>query len=291
MTYAKRAIDVVFQLGAGTVGEGPSVAQPPITVSGFRVAASIEVVGIPSMNKASLRIYGLTLEIMNQFSRAGVLPWAQRNNTIAVNAGDAGGSMALIYGGILGHAYQDLQASPEVSFNVYAWTNLFQAQKPIDPTSYPGGADVATIMQRLATQMGYAFENNGVNVKLANPYLVGTARQQMQAVADAANVYAFIENEKTLVIIDKNRSRAGDAPLIDADHGMVGYPKAIAPGWFSIRTLFNPSIKFLGQVEVKSSIQPMSGKFRVRKIVHLLESEMPNGAWFTDIDVSIFGIE
>ena len=288
MSYVKRQIDVTCDLGLGPDGTDGFES---VKMHGLRVSASIEILGMPSMNKATLQVYGMTLDLMNKFSRAGVLPLALRKNAVQVNAGDAENGMALVYGGIIGHAFQDLQAAPEVSFNIYAWTNQFAAVNPVAANSYPATGDVATIMRRLATQMGYDFESNGVSVQLANPYLFGTARMQMQSVANAAHIYAFIENEKTLVILDQNKARGGTIPLIDVHHGMVGYPKLMNAGWISVRTIFNPTVKFLGQINVQSGIKPMSGIWRVRKITHSLESETPNGAWYTDIDASMFGAD
>jgi len=287
MSFLQRNINVIFKAGNGPVGNDGS--QPPVSISGLRMSASIEVTGSPSMNKAALTIYGMTQQMMNQFSRAGVIPIAQRNNSITVNAGDASG-MSLVYAGILQQAYQDYQAAPEVAFNVFALTNLFNAMQPIAPTSYTGPTDVATAMGKLAAQMGYDFEPNGVNVKVQSPYLFGTARQQMLQLAYAANIFAFIENDKTLVLLDKFTARAGNAVPIKVGTGMVGYPKVTQQGWFSVRTIFDPSIVFLGRVIVTSSNPTLCGTFRVRALRHSLESQMPNGAWFTDIDYSVFGL-
>jgi hypothetical protein len=147
---------------------------------------------------------------------------------------------------------------------------------------------VAVIMASLAKQMNYNFQNYGVKVTLANPYFPGTAMAQMAAVADAANIYAFIENDETLVIVPKDGARGDEVPVISVDTGMIGYPNAIAPGWISLRTLYNPAIRFMGQINVKSSITAVNGLWRVRRMMHSLESEMPNGQWETDIDASLF---
>jgi hypothetical protein len=50
-----------------------------------------------------------------------------------------------------------------------------------------------------------------------------------------------------------------------------------------VTTMFNPSIKIGGQVQVQSSILPPSGKYTVVQISHSLESITPDGQWFTHI--------
>jgi hypothetical protein len=290
MSYVQRAIDVTFLKGLGDKGENGFAL--PVTYSDLRMSATVEVWGMPSLTRLALRMYGMTQSQMNEWTRAGVLPTAQRNNVVSVNAGDAGVNPALVFKGIIGWAYQDLQAAPDVSFNVNGWVGLLNHMKPSAPTSYTGSADVATIMGALAAQMGYALEPNGVNVKLVNPYFWGTPRQQVEQCAYAANIFAYIENEATLVLLDKNKVRQKDYVVpINANTGMVGYPNAIAPGNFRVRTVFNPDVLFLGQIDVQSSIKPMCGTYRVRSITHTIECQMPEGAWFTDIGYSMFGAQ
>lgn len=288
MSYAQRAINLTLMKGKGPYGEDGYEA--PITVSGLRMTAMIEVAGMPQANRMTLRAYGMRQSEMNEFSRAGVNPYALRRNLVYVEAGDADAqSLSLVYGGILYQSYQDFQAAPEVSFNVDCSVALFNQIKPASPTSYTGSTDVATIMSKLAGAMGYDFEANGVNKKIQSPYLWGTLRQQVEQCAYAANIYAFIENEKTLVILDKLSARQGYITPIDANSGMVGYPVVMQPGHYSVRTLFNPNILMLGKVKITSSIKSLCGTFRVRGITHTLESQMPGGAWFTDVHYSWFG--
>ena len=287
MSYLQRNIDVTLKMGTGPAGDAGSA--PPVTLGGLRASASIEIMGSPAMNKCALRLYGMTQETMNQFSRAGVVPTAQRNNTVTVEAGDTDG-MSLAYSGILYQAYQDYQAAPDVSFTIFCLTNLFAGVQPAKPSSYVGSTDVATAMGKLAAEMGYDFESNGVNIKIQSPYLFGTLRQQMLQLAYAANVFVFVENEQKVVILDKYKVRQGYVTPVDVDSGMVGYPRVTNQGWFSVRTVFNPSVLLMGQVKVKSSNPTLNGTFRVRSISHTIESQTPNGAWFTDIGYSIIGL-
>lgn len=294
MTFSSKQLSVTFSPGANPFSESPP--GKPVKVEGLRMSISVNIVGLPTMNTADITIYGMTQDRVNRFTRAGLDPFEQRNDVVTINAGETDPSTgltntSLVYGGVLDYAYQDFQAAPEVPFIIHCATGIFQQLKGIPANSFPAtnnsGTDVATIMSQLASQMGYEFESNGVSIQLANPYLWGPPRLQMQAVADAADIYAFIENEQRVVIIDKRKSRGGTTPILSAKTGMVGYPRASSQGLFSIRTLYNPAIKFRGSVEVKSSIPSLSGTFIVRKLSHTLECQMPNGAWYTDIDCAI----
>ncbi|MGA9869288.1 MAG: hypothetical protein WBQ75_22880, partial [Acetobacteraceae bacterium] len=165
------------------------------------------------------------------------------------------------------------------------FVGLQDAMRPVPPTSYPGTPDAAVILAGLADQMGYAFENNGVSVILSQPYFPGTARTQALACAKAANIEMFIDDtSQTLAIWPKGGNRGGEIPLISKDTGMVGYPAYSGGQQMRVTTLYNPSIRFGGQVKVQSSITPADGEWTVNKITHHLESMMPGGEWFTYLE-------
>ena len=161
--------------------------------------------------------------------------------------------------------------------------------KPVQASSYEGPTDVAVIMASLAKQMGYTFENNGVSVILASPYFWGTARQQALSAADAANIFVVFDNENgILAIVPKNGVRGSLVPVISAATGMVGYPVYSGPGTVNVKSLYNPTVQFLGKIQVDSIVKPASGIWRVSKLSHSLEAQTPNGDWFTDIVGDLF---
>src|ERR1700677_556876 len=226
MTVPQNALTFTFQLGTGSFGNG---GFSTVTVSNVRATAKITQVGTPEGNTAEIKIYGLTQSIMNQLSRIGLQPDAVRNNVVVINAGQVGGQMSLAFAGGIWESWPDYQASPDVSLNVIAKTALLAQMKPVAPSSYPGTADVATMMQNLATQMGFTLENNGVSVKLSNQYLAGTARMQALAAAEAADIYVVFDNDGgTMAILPKSGSRSGATPVLDPTQGtLVGYPAYI----------------------------------------------------------------
>ena len=44
----------------------------------------------------------------------------------------------------------------------------------------------------------------------------------------------------------------------------------------------------LGKIQIDSIIKPASGIWRVSKLSHSLEAQVPNGDWFTDIVGDLF---
>lgn len=280
-SFTAKRIDVTFRLGTGAFGdEGANT----VKLTGHRVACMVLKAGGHSMGEAQLRIWGMTLDQMNKLSTLGMVAVALRNNQVQIEAGDAETGMGVVFTGTITNAWADFQGMPDVAFHVVAASGMYQAMKPIPPTSYTGGADVAVIMAGLAAQMNLAFENGGVRAFLSNPYFPGTAREQAQKVADAAGINWVIDVGK-LAIWPRNGSRGGAIPKITPATGLIGYPSFTSTG-VGLTALFNPSVGFGGRIAVESSLKPASGEWVVTKLVYNLASEMPNGDWLMFIEAN-----
>jgi hypothetical protein len=285
--FVKRALDFTFQLGTGSFGgTGANTVKTP---SGLWATAQIQKNGTPSMNRANIRIWGLSKTIMNQLSRIGVLPNATRFNFVTVMAGDVAGNMSLAFAGGIQQCWPDFSNPTEAVLNVNAFTGLLAQMKTALPTSFNGSTDVATIMGQLAKQMGYTLENNGVSVQLSNPYLPGTARMQALAAADAAGIYVVFDDDNGIMaILPKNGARGGGIPVISPTGDMAGYPTYIGPAQIGLRTEYNPQLRFMGLVTVKNSvIDGANGNWRVTSLMHDL-STRPDGPWFNDMQGNAF---
>jgi hypothetical protein len=290
-TFVKRLIDVEIGIGQGDKGLDGTKVTRLYGTNGPRVSAQITRNGMPGNSRASIRIYGLSLSDMNSVSSLGKPVIYDRNNTVTVFAGNAIDGMSIVFYGTIYEAWADFDGAPDVALNIDAVSGLIDAMKPIPPTSYSGSVDAATIMAGLAVQLGYAFENNGVSVILSNPYYPGTARDQVDACATEANIFAAIDGSgagSTLAIWPKDGSRGGVIPLVSPDSGMIGYPGYMAGG-LNIRMIYNNAIKFGGQIKVVSSLQTACGTWTVNRLNHNLESQTPHGAWFTEVGVYRLG--
>jgi hypothetical protein len=284
-SFVQRAITVIIQLGQGSFGKS---GFNTITLEGLRIAATIQKNGFPGLNVANLRIYGVPLDIMNQLTSLGTLvPLnAGRNNIVTIQAGDAINGMATVFKGNTITAWADLSDMPETFLEINAQTGAIEAMTPVPPSSFPNGADVATVMSGLATLMGRKLENNNVRIQLPPSYFSGTALAQAHACARAARIEMYVsEDGLTLAIWPRNSNRAGAIPLISPATGMLGYPQYTSNG-AKIRTIFNPSIVFGGQIQVQSSVQPANGIWKVNDVVDNLSSQMPGGPWFSDIQAT-----
>ena len=298
----QRAITAVITLGQGTFGQSGAST---VILDGLKAEVTIQKASSPSFDLAEIRLYGVQPSIMNQVSTLGVpFPQVRTNNTVQVQAGDLVSGMGIVYQGYLSNAYQNYDGMPETMLELIGLGARLQALVPASPTSYPGPADVATIMSGLADQMGLAFENSGVQVQvqLSSPYFAGTLLQQAKKCAEAANIELTIdtgEDPPTLAIWPKTGTRGGLIPLISAASGMIGYP-AFSSNGMRFTTLFNPNIRIGGLIQMQSSLgtallysnpaKPTpetivaggpNGIWYVRSVTHELSSWVPDGPWFT----------
>lgn len=254
-SWTQKAIDVTITLGTGSFG---GTGQNTVKLSGLRVKADIIKSGFPAMDKAIVRVYGVTPDVMNTVSTLGIpLTFWRLGNSMLIEAGDVGGVMSVVYSGYLHQAYQNFDESPETSLVLVGWGGGRGAgDAPIAPVSYAGSVDVATIAASIAQQAGWKFENSGVQIQHSNTYLAGTAVQQYQELGRQAGINVYLDSgtsPPTLAIWPAYGTRGGMTPLINAASGLVGYPRFQSNG-MSFRCLFNPNLRLGGQIEMQSTV-------------------------------------
>lgn len=291
MALTSRKLDVTFQLGEGDFGDSLG---DTVTLSGLRVHASIVKAGLPSLDRASVRVFGLNLSIMNKLSRLGKKYNEMRSNKILVSAGDDTIGMSQVFSGTISDAFADFEGAPESCLDIQASVGLVDLAKPVPPLSFPGGADITVIASQIAASMGKGFQNNGVVGRvLTNQYLSGTALQQLRTLCAATGIRATFDDgplatkgsngKSVLEIWPADGARFGTVPVIGPTTGMVGYPQYCDVG-VRVRALFSPGLIFGGQFQLDTSLTSAQGLWNVLRLSYDLQSETPGGAWFQYID-------
>lgn len=280
MAFTEKQIDLTISLGTGQFGD---TGANTVTVSGLRIKAEIQQFGGDAMPQVQLLVYGLPASMINQLTTIGPINSAvMYQNSVLIAAGDSGSALTTIYNGTIWQAWGDFNQIPDSALNISAVGGLAAALKPVSASSYPGSADVGTIMASLASLADLSFVNHGVSVQLSNPYFPGTALAQIRECAQAANIRFTIDNG-ALEIWPKDGSRTTPAvPSVSTQTGMVGYPTFSSNG-LMVTTIFNPSIVIGGKFQVQSSVTAACGTYVATQISHSLESMTPGGQWFTHI--------
>jgi hypothetical protein len=275
----------ITAVASGAVSAAGTIAGPPFGSGALatilRMSAHIDVNGGVSSGLMDIAIYGLPLETMNQLSTVGTQTDFIDKNTISVSAGDSASSLTLVYSGLINDAYVDANNQPQVCFRIRAVPGgSYYAVQPVTPISLQGSQDVAQMLSKIAGQMELSFENNGVNVKMSNPYYSGSPWGQAVAIARHANVEMVVDRGVLAISPHGQPRTTGGIPLISAATGMIGYP-AFRQSVIMVKSLFNPATQILGQIQVQSTLTPANGTWMVFHMIHDLECAMPHGRWFS----------
>ena len=283
--FAERAIDLTFQLGSGNF---TNTQGNILKVSGLRVQASIYIPGtIPLSGTAQVAVYGLPLQVMNDLSSLGNAFYQAKDNTIIVEAGDAGGQMSAVFTGNIFQAYSDFEGGPDAAFQIIAAPGYYLRCAPASPTSFEGSVNVTTILSALCQKAGLEFQSNGVASYLSNPYFPGTLMDQIESCCEAADLVGSIQNN-ILSVWNDSVSTPSTGMILSAEAGMVGSPSFL-PGGVSIKSLFNPALRNGETFQVKSILTPACGTWMSQNLTHDISSQTPGGPWFTTIQAILPG--
>lgn len=274
---SKKSLKFSIVLGTGKFGSSDNNR---IELKGFRAVVDIDKAGGQMMGTLRAKIYGVKQEDMNSIT---TLVWKNGTaivNTIEVFAID-GEIETLVFAGNIVNAWGDYQNMPDVYLHIQAQSAFFAGLEPVKPFSVKGGINAATVMAKIAKDMGLSFENNNVDVTLSDVYLKSTLKEQALELARMGNFTLYID-DKVLAITNKYDTRKGYIPEISAKSGLVGYPSFDGVGVF-FKTLFNPSIVFGGTIKLVTDIKIAEGEWVVNCMSLYLESEKPNGQWFATV--------
>lgn len=277
----QKDLRITVTLGTGTFG---SSANNQIVIQGFRASVDVDKGGGSMFAQLNARVYGVSQSDMNAITTLQYQVNRTSPNTVSAWAIDGDQETLVFFGNII-NAWGNYDSMPDVFLQITAMSGFSNKLTPINPSSYKGSQDVATIFKALAATMGYTFENNGVSVTLNNPYLAGTGIDQAQSLAEHAGIVWGIDNN-ILWIAPQSGTRppvGSTIPEISAQSGMIGYPSFDGQGFVNFQCLFNPAIRFFGKVKIVSSIPRASGQRTVVNVSYKLESNKPGGSWFCSV--------
>jgi len=281
----KKDLKFIITLGTGTFG---SNSKDQVIIQGFRASVNIDKAGGVQMGTLRAKIYGVKQSDMNSVTTVGyrveILP-----SVIEVFAID-GPIETLVFGGNIVNAWADYANMPDVFLHIQAQAANHNMLKPAKARSFKGAVDVATVMEQISKEMGYTFENNGVNVKVVDLSMNNTNMEQAKYLAETAGIDLYLD-DKTLAITPRNAPRKTlSIPEMSATSGMIGYPTFDGFG-VNFSTLFNPSVTFGGLIKITTKeVQRAEGEWVVASMSHDLESQTPGGKWFTTVRGNASGL-
>lgn len=296
-TFIEKQLRVTFILSNGAQFPG---AGNTLVLVGLRTSVDIEGSGMPAFPFAEVRIWGVRQAYMNALIALSFQTLSLQRNSVIVEA-NSGNGWSTVFAGQIITAGPDYAAFPDVSLHITARMLAFDSVNPATPTSFPGAADISTVVSTIAAKMGCAFVNNGVSgVTLQSPYFDGVAPDQLRAACSAANIDCYQEgvsqanNLTTTVIISPRGAPRTALPVFGLSKatGLVGYPVRDSRGYIAVRASFNPSFRQGAQIDLTNSGAPnvpgsdylnANGSWLIGTLSHRLEAVKPGGGWFSDM--------
>lgn len=276
MAFVQRQIGVAFTLGTGNFAGGGNTAN----YSDLRVSARIDGPG-GSLGTAQVAIWGMPMTDMNQLSLIGRLyPQVSGQNRITITAGDAnsGGALPTVFEGIILASFPDLSAQPQACFHVTAQGCAAINVQKAAPNFFDAPCNVSSAMKTLAGTANLKFQDYGVTTVLEKQYLEGTIGDQIATLAHNAGIEYSID--QGTLYIGMAKQGYGTAVTIAEGENMVSYP-AFNQNQVLVTSLFNPAIRTMNKITVKSSLTAAAGDWIVNNVTHEIDSQIPKGRWFT----------
>lgn len=287
-SFSKKKIDVIMQLAGNKTFN--DMGDNTLTLTGLRVEANLAQVGsVGQGSKATIKIYGMTQSDMNKLS---VIAMSNATNTfvdqnhITVMAGIEG-DMTKVYEGAIFSAWADYSSLPEVPFIIQATALADVQNKPAKAHSWQKGKDLAEAIGELASEMNLSFTNINVDRKMENTTLEGNLVNQLETLTSTYGIYSQIEFNM-LTIAEFGTPVDKTIIEINPETGLIGVP-SVGSKSISISTLFNVNYRMGYTINLKSLLSQLDGKWLIGSISHNLESEKPNGAWFTTLSANRVG--
>lgn len=277
-SFLQRFLQVQLTLNSGEFADGSNSK----IIDSLAMTASIEKLGPPDFGKASVEIYGMLLEDMEQLTTLNFQPLFVSRNYINIFAGDDVNGMSQVFAGTITSASADFNSQPEIKFKIEAQIGFFGAVTAQSPTAIKGSQSVSSFVEQQAQKLGLTFVNEGVTASIRNCVFNGSPLAQARAAAAAVGA-ELITDDDEMILLNKDQARNGDVPLLSKDSGLLGYP-SITQNGIELKAIFNPAFKFAGLIEIDSIVPKTSGQWRIVKLTHNLTSNMvSNGAWESSI--------
>ena len=280
-SFTNKTIQVVMAMAEDTFENGAN----QITVEGLPTTVEIQKQGGDERPSCTVTIGNLNIDVVRKLTTLSFRPLQRFKNQITINAGDVEKQLQTVFIGDFENAYGDFQSVPTMNLQVKAIAAQHGALMATPATSVDGTEQVAKLMEQWAVEAGYTLDNRGVNASVKNAVYRGSPVEKAKTLARDVGIDLIIDDGK-FTITPNNTPIDGNAVLVDAQHGLLGYPQFSNDG-IQFTSIFNPNYKIGGLVKVDSIVPRASGIWKITKIHSRLEAYVPNGGqWSSEVSAT-----
>ena len=257
-----------------------------LSYDGVETHVTIEKPGEPDQNKATVELYNISLDVMQDITTLAFKPLQSKNNQIAIFAGDDAEGMSQCFSGEIQTAYADFSGAPTIKMHIEAAAGSYASLKASPPIAVDGTQSAASLIETFAKESGYTFVNNGVTAQVKNAVLNGSPIQKARAVANMVGCELIIDDGVIKIQPFDKGLDEGNAVFLSKDTGMLGYPTFTSEG-ITLKCLYNPDFQLGGMVKVESIVPGAQGVWKITKLEHsLVANANSSSEWFSGIEAS-----
>lgn len=153
---------------------------------------------------------------------------------------------------------------PDLDLVIKAMTHASQSGKIVS-TSGTSQARLSALSQKVASDLGLTLEFDAEDKNVASYAHSGSALAQVEKLAEAGGVAAYIDDNK-LVVKKLGRPLSGRTRILNKDSGMVGVPKTTEKG-ITVQFLIDPESAVGGGLSIQSKINPaVTGDYVINQL-------------------------
>lgn len=309
IAFQKRFLKFVFIGGLNNAGEkvilsgnDDNILELPV----LKASISIDIMGSTTLPVASIAIFNAPEDLAAAISSVGLYTRERLTLTTQVIVYAASISKdgkepvySKVFEGGIWDAYMDYNAAPNPVLNIEAQTLIESNFISSKSLSFQNEVPVFDIVKAIVDNENKRINNpdvepisvvnHGVHTSLRNPNFYGSMFNQLQKCAEAGDFeFSPPDKDKTIHIYPKNGGIDVEKELnIGRGLGEIGYPK-YSDGNIIIEMLFYPDIAFGQSINiVNSRHKNANGRWiYMVSLQHRLSTQMPDGPWFTIIQMS-----
>jgi len=245
-----------------------------ITAKGSKVVSDLQ-------NSADVTVVNLSAEDRN-FILTETSPFNSNRTPklLIIEAGRVStGTARLFVGNIISSSPTQ---PPDIGLNMKAQTGAFKKGELVARSGL-AKEKLSSLASKAAKDLEAKLTFEAQDKLIANYSFSGANLRQVNALADAGNVDAYLDNE-TLVVKDRGKPLKDRVKIIDNTTGMVGIPEATERG-VKVKILYDLETDLGGQIDLTSELNPaLDGSYTIYKIDFDLASR--DTPWYFDIEAS-----
>lgn len=277
-SFIPRRLRVSLTLNKGQFAGGGNTK----VITDLAMRCTVEKLGPPDFAKASVEIFGMSLDEIEQLTTLAFQPFQVQRNYINIYAGDDISGLSEIFAGSIISSSGDFSGSPEHKLKIDAEVGFWGRVFAQGPNVINGTQSAASFIESQAAAAEMTFTNEGVSAQLSNCVFNGSPIQQARQAAEQIGADLLIDDNE-IVLMPKNGVRKGNAVLLNSNSGLLGYP-SISSNGIEVKSIFNPAFRFAGLFVLESIVPKASGTWRIVKLTHKLSANDPEDlSWESEL--------